>query len=202
MGYKYTHQNKVAGKDGKTYGAKTSSRADRAQRNEDIRQAYATGKSQARVAAEFGVAKSVVWKAVHGAAQSKPTNGGPSSMKAQLDFRKKFFSDDPYLTRDQVDPEFKGTPIDFVDKYGHIQVETAEKRATGRFSDWAIEIGHLAKTIQKKTMPEVDTNWLRSPRKADIERLTSAMEVLRPIMKRAEELLERAVEKEKMPKAG
>ena len=192
----------MVGKEKKAYKAKTSSRADRAQRNEDIRQAYATGKSQARVAAEFGVAKSVVWKAVHGAAQSKPTNGGPSSMKAQLDFRKKFFSDDPDRTPDQVHPEFKGTPIDFVDKYGHIQVETAEKRATGRFSDWAIEIGHLAKTIQKKTMPEVDTNWLRSPRKADIERLTSAMEVLRPIMQRAEELLERAVEKEKMPKAG
>ena len=36
----------------------------------------------------------------------------------------------PFLTPQQVDPEFKGTPTEFKDKYGHVQVMTAEQYAT------------------------------------------------------------------------
>jgi hypothetical protein len=98
----------------------------------------------------------------------------------------------PALTREQVDPEFKGTPIEFVDKYGHVQMQTAEARATSRFGDWAIVIGYLAKQFKKQpALPAVDLDWLRSPRKADVERMRSAVALLKPVLDQAEVLLNR-----------
>ena len=85
------------------------------------------------------------------------------------------------LTREQVDPEFKGTPIEWVDKYGHVQVMTAQQYATMRFGDWVSNARALAKRWRE--LPEirnVDHNWLRAPNPTDVTRLEEALEYLRP----------------------
>lgn len=100
----------------------------------------------------------------------------------------------PYtpLTREQVDPEFKGTPTEFLDKYGHIQVMTAEGYAKERFTAWALNLRAVAKAAkQLPDWPQVDHNWLRSPRPSDIAKLTEALEYLRPKIAEAEALFAR-----------
>ncbi len=100
----------------------------------------------------------------------------------------------PAMTREQVDPEFKGTPVEFTDKYGHVQVMNAEKMATQGFSAWATNMKALAK--RHRELPgifrPVDRNWLRSPRPYDLIKLREAMQYLRPIFAEAEALLARA----------
>ena len=97
------------------------------------------------------------------------------------------------LTREEVDPEFVGTPMDWVDKYGHVQVMTAEQYATARFTAWALHMRTLAKNgKQLPELPKVDHNWLRSPKDLDVRKLTEALEYLRPLIAEAEALLERA----------
>jgi ParB-like chromosome segregation protein Spo0J len=98
------------------------------------------------------------------------------------------------MTREQVDPEFKGTPVEFTDKYGHVQVMTAEQYATQGFSAWATNMKALAK--RHRELPgisrPVDRNWLRSPKPYDLVKLREAMQYLRPIFAEAESLLARA----------
>jgi hypothetical protein len=100
-----------------------------------------------------------------------------------------------YLTPKEVDPEFTGTPVEFVDKYGHVQVHTAKEMATMRFADWASYVKSLAKYARE--MPDlgrpVDHNWLRSPAPSDVAKLTEALDYLRPKIAEAEALLARAV---------
>jgi hypothetical protein len=97
------------------------------------------------------------------------------------------------LTPTEVDPEFTGTPMEFTTKYGHVQVETAEERARGRFSDWSIGMGHLAKVLDQQQLPkEVDLNWLRSPEPVYVERMRNALPRLRDMIQRAEQMLVRA----------
>jgi ParB-like chromosome segregation protein Spo0J len=100
----------------------------------------------------------------------------------------------PALTQEQVDPEFKGTPIEFTDKYGHVQIKTAEQYATMRFGEWSSIMRALAK--RHRELPPisrpVDHNWLRSPRPYDLVKLREAMQYLRPIFVEAEALLARA----------
>jgi hypothetical protein len=97
------------------------------------------------------------------------------------------------LTREQIDPEFKGSAMDWVDKYGHVQLENAEQRATMRFSDWAIEFSYIARLLHRKQLPELDINWLRSPKPADVERMKAALDLLRPIVAQAEAFLGKAL---------
>jgi hypothetical protein len=100
----------------------------------------------------------------------------------------------PALTQQEVDPEFKGTPMEWVDKYGHVQVKTAEEYATMRFSDWVSVVRVLAKSWREQPeLRNVDHNWLRSPRPIDIAKLTEALEFLRPRIAEAEALLACAV---------
>lgn len=95
-----------------------------------------------------------------------------------------------HLTPAQVDPEFKGSAIEFVDKYGHVQTETAEQRARRRFGEWAQNMRSIAKTLAKlPDWPKVDIDWLRSPRLADIEKLEKALTLLLPHIREAEDLL-------------
>ena len=101
-----------------------------------------------------------------------------------------------YLKPHEVDPEFTGTDIEFIDKYGHVQIHTAEQFATMRFSDWAGYMKSLAKQARGlPPLPErpVDHNWLRSPSSSDIAKLTEALEYLRPRIAEAEALLATAV---------
>ena len=98
-------------------------------------------------------------------------------------------------TRQEVDPEFTGTPVEWIDKYGHVQILTAEQYATMRFADWVSNVRAL--TRRWKELPElknVDHNWLRSPKPNDVAKLTEALEYLRPLLTEAEALLKRAVE--------
>lgn len=99
-----------------------------------------------------------------------------------------------WLTPQEVDPEFTGTPMEFTAKYGHVQIMTAQEYATMRFSDWASYINSLAKLAKK--MPElrdVDHNWLRAPKPNEVAKLTEALEYLRPKIAKAEALLTTAV---------
>jgi hypothetical protein len=57
----------------------------------------------------------------------------------------------PVLTRDQVDPDFKGTPQEWVDKYGHLLIQTkaqmeaeADRQA---FSNWVAAFRDLKKPL-------------------------------------------------------
>jgi hypothetical protein len=100
-----------------------------------------------------------------------------------------------HLTPAEVDPEFTGSAIDWTDKYGHVQVETAEQRATGRFTAWALNVRLLASEAKKlPDWPEVDHNWLRSPKPHAVAKLAEALEYLRPKLAEAEALLARAME--------
>lgn len=97
------------------------------------------------------------------------------------------------LTREQVDPEFKGTDTEWLDKYGHIQVMTAEQYATERFGAWATNVRAVMTEAKKlPDWPKVDHSWLRNPRPRDITRLAEALEYLRPKIAEAEALLARA----------
>jgi hypothetical protein len=99
------------------------------------------------------------------------------------------------LTPQEVDPEFKGTPVEFTDKYGHVQVMTAEQYATARFNAWASNMRAISKRAREfPDWPKVDHNWLRSPHPYDIAKLTEALEHLRPLFAEAELLLQRAVD--------
>ena len=99
------------------------------------------------------------------------------------------------LTPEQIDPEFSGTPMEFTTKYGHVQVETAEERARSHFSDWAIGIGHIARVLDHQQLPkEVDLNWLRSPNRADFDRISAALDKLQPIIEQAKAMRDRAKE--------
>ena len=93
-----------------------------------------------------------------------------------------------------VDPEFTGTATEWTDKYGHVQVMTAREYATDRFGAWAINMRFLAKTAKGTDWPNVDHNWLRSPKPADIAKMEEALEALRPRIVEAEALLARARE--------
>jgi hypothetical protein len=97
-----------------------------------------------------------------------------------------------HLTPEQVDPEFTGTPVEFIDKYGHVQAMTAEQYATIRFTAWSGNMRSLVKTAKPFDWPNVDHNWLRSPKARDIARLEEALEYLRPKITEAEALLARA----------
>ena len=94
------------------------------------------------------------------------------------------------LTREQVDPEFTGSAMDWVDKYGHVQVMTAEQYATTRFDDWASNARALAKRWRElPELREVDHNWLRSPNQYSVKTLTESLEFLRPKIAELEALL-------------
>ena len=97
-----------------------------------------------------------------------------------------------YLSPQEVDPEFTGTPREFTAKYGHVQIHTAEQFATMRFSDWSGYFKALAKYARgMPPLPEkaVDRNWLRNPKETDVAKLSEALEYLRPLIVEAEALL-------------
>jgi ParB-like chromosome segregation protein Spo0J len=186
-----THLNKVIGRDGKRYKARQESLEAKTERDAMIKASYAAGKSQEQIAHELSLAKSTVWAVLkkNGGRDTKPKLTPMEKLRV-----KQMGNRLPVLTREEVDPEFKGTAMEWVDKYGHVQTQTAEQRATHRFKDWAIEIGHLGRLAKDKvkTLPDIDLDWLRSPRVEDVERLRVALEILRPMLARAEELLKRA----------
>jgi len=99
------------------------------------------------------------------------------------------------LTREQVDPDFKGTPTEWVDKYGHVQITTAEGYATSRFGDLVSDIRALsqrAKAFEERK--KIDLEWLRSPKPYDVSKLIDAMIILRPLIAEAEAALAKAEE--------
>lgn len=106
------------------------------------------------------------------------------------------------LTPADVDPEFTGTPVEFTDKYGHVQALTGEQYATDRFNAWAANLRVLAKAAKNAPgWPKVDHDWLRNPSPHFIGKMADALDHLRPIIAEAEALLARAqaVEEAKRP---
>jgi len=82
------------------------------------------------------------------------------------------------LTPQEVDPEFTGTANDFTTKYGHVQVETAEERASNRFAEWTLHIRKWAKEFREFPLSPIDVGWLRSPRARDVDRFLEAYATL------------------------
>jgi hypothetical protein len=105
------------------------------------------------------------------------------------------------LTREQVDPEFTGTPTEFMDRFGHVQTTTAIQKASAHLNTYATYMRTLAKAAQGLSgWPVIDAYWLeklREPNRHDIAKLTEALEYLRPIIATAEAMLARAVAAEK-----
>jgi len=91
------------------------------------------------------------------------------------------------LTRQDVDPEFIGSDLDFVREYGHVWIHTAEERATMRFEALATEVGAFAN--KAKSLQRVDANWLRSPNRRDVERLRRALEAIEALVEESKRLL-------------
>ena len=120
--------------------------------------------------------------------EPKPVSLAPIAMLTGMP---KFASEEE--KRKWVDPEFVGTSMEWTDKYGHVQVMTAEEYATARFTAWA---GHMRALVmaakQLPELPKVDHNWLRSPKPAAVGKLAEALEYFRPLIAEAEALLERA----------
>jgi hypothetical protein len=122
--------------------------------------------------------------------KTKPNRSGPSNGKVIVAVNRPRL-EDVLLTRQQVDPEFTGSHIEFIDKYGHVYAMTAEQQATERFSGWVSNVRALARRWRE--LPDlgrpVDHNWLRSPRSSDVAKLAEALEFLRPKIAEAEALL-------------
>ena len=120
--------------------------------------------------------------------EPKPVPRAPVTMLTGMP---KFASEEE--KRKWVDPEFVGTSMEWTDKYGHVQVMTAEEYATARFTAWAGHMRALATASrQLPELPKVDHNWLRSPKESSVKKLVEALEFLRPLIAEAEALLERA----------
>ena len=120
--------------------------------------------------------------------EPKPISLAPIAMLTGMP---KFASEEE--KRKWVDPEFVGTSMEWTDKYGHVQVMTAEEYATARFTAWAVHMRALVMTAkQLPELPKVDHNWLRSPKPAAVGKLAEALEYFRPLIAEAEALLERA----------
>ena len=104
-------------------------------------------------------------------------------------------------TPEQVDPEFTGTPMEWTDKYGHVQIQTAEERATDRFGAWTQNIRSLARAAKEcPDWPDVDLNWLRRPRPRDIAKMEEAMESLESKIAAARVQLNRAKQAVEKPR--
>ena len=72
--------------------------------------------------------------------------------------------------------------MEWVSKYGHVQVMTAEQYACERFSAWSANMRGIVKAAKVlPELPKVDHNWLRSPRPRDVEKLAEALDYLRPL---------------------
>jgi hypothetical protein len=98
------------------------------------------------------------------------------------------------LTPQQVDPEFTGTPNEFTTKYGHVQLETAEERATNRFSEWTIHIRRWAKEWrQMGVLSEIDVNWLRSPKPKDVDQFLEAYKTLAIVFDNIQSIRDKAL---------
>lgn len=167
-------------------GAVRPNKAGRLLRNAEIIKLHRAGQDQIQIAKQFGCGQSTVHDVLKKAGELGRA-GRQKLTRMELYAQHRGFRPKA-LTREEVDPEFKGTAIDFVDKYGHVQLQNAEERARMRFADWAIELGAIARQIKGK-LPEVDIDWLRSPKPSDIEKLSAAVAVLKPIIETAEILL-------------
>lgn len=95
------------------------------------------------------------------------------------------------LTREQIDPEFTGTPYEWTDKYGHVQVMTAEEYQTMRFRSLAANWRSMVKYWRKlpHDARKIDPNWLRSPRPQDVDWLAEALADLEASITEARDLL-------------
>ena len=104
------------------------------------------------------------------------------------------------LTREQIDPEFTGTPMEFHDRHGHVSLETAEQKATGYYSAIAAEVRNairarqeLEPAAQRLDHQDYWLGWLRNPKERDTLKLTTDIVVLRQMLAEAEVWLARAV---------
>ena len=98
------------------------------------------------------------------------------------------------LSPEQVDPEFKGTPLDFARKYGHVQVETAEERASNRFAEWTLHIRKWAREYKEVPLSSIDVDWLRSPKQKDVERFLEAYATLALVFDNIQDIKAKAEE--------
>lgn len=164
----------------------------REKRDAEIMEHRGIGMTIPKIARRMKLSNSTVYDAIQ-RNKAAPTRRAKPKGPVRPVFERRSLANVPALTREQVDPEFTGTPMEFVDKYGHVQMQTAEVRAQSRFTDWAIVIGFLAKKFKEQPkLPDVDIGWLRSARPADVERMKAALDVLLPVLLQAKALLNQA----------
>jgi hypothetical protein len=95
------------------------------------------------------------------------------------------------LTREEVDPEFTGTPLEFTGKYGHCPQRTARELARDGAKEWSFVARKMVSDFQKQPeLKPVDINWLRDPMAAqDKKRLADALAVLGPVVDHLREII-------------
>ena len=100
-----------------------------------------------------------------------------------------------YLSPQEVDPEFTGTPTEFIQEYGRVQTKTAEQYLTDKFEAWAAAI----KTANRnwRTMPELpevrSLSWLRSPKPSDVAKMQEYLPFLEAQIATARAMLDVAM---------
>jgi ParB-like nuclease domain len=107
------------------------------------------------------------------------------------------------LTREQVDPDFKGTGMDFVDKYGHVQLRTKkqmeEDNDKAAFSAWVGAFRDLKKPLSeylkvgKFSVEQYHHFIAKAPNK---ERRAGEMKELADLVARTKESIDRLIEPE------
>lgn len=128
------------------------------------------GYSFDETAAELGLTKGQVAGIVfrNGNSNSKPTTSSPKRWEGKGLDRKT-------LTREQVDPDFKGTAVEFATEYGHVllhtKTELEENKRQEALRVWLATVTDHQQTgraIVKAEAPNPDTlrQWLAKPGKA------------------------------------
>jgi hypothetical protein len=79
------------------------------------------------------------------------------------------------LTREQVDPDFVGTPLEFSTKYGHVNLQTKQQivhhKNQEQLMAWLGLVSDLDRAARTLTVAAVDPEtlhqWMSKPAKAD-----------------------------------
>jgi hypothetical protein len=177
--------------------ARPQKEAARNDRDTEVVALKRKGRTNREIAEKVGIAPSVVHGILvkHGLANTTTekrggTSGLPKPPKsAKAEARKAYDTHRDglkkrELTREEVDPEFTGTPLEFTGKYGHCPQRTARELARDGAKEWSFVARKMVSDFQKQPeLKPVDLNWLRDPLPpAEDARLVDALAVLGPIV--------------------
>jgi len=127
--------------------------------------------------------------------QPKPKPGQPTNAERRAAFKearaKLLATPQRVLTREEVDPDFVGTPLEFSTLHGHVQSQTAAEKAASqqrfRVDALATALRDFIRAIPTEEISEDDVfAWFAADgsknRQAREERLASRIEAIRALM--------------------